>query len=89
VIERNFASCLRGQLIKQVKEFFAERRRRYERATKEGRTIGDVKVIFYDLPRLVEMAHTNSRRHGRPFCEYLKESLGKTYHEKGGSAITR
>jgi len=85
VIERDFAVCgLREQVIERVKELFAEWRGRYEQAVKESGTIGNVGVIFYDLLRLVEMARVNSKRHGKPFCEYLRRALEKPYYEKGG-----
>ncbi|RLG02529.1 MAG: hypothetical protein DRN61_06320 [Thaumarchaeota archaeon] len=85
VIERDFAPCgLREEVIERVKELFAEWKRKREKAAREGRTIGGVKVIFYDLLRLVEMARANSERHGKPFCEYLSRALKKSYHEKGG-----
>lgn len=85
VIERDFAPCgLRDQVTERIKELFAEWQRRYEQAIREGRTIGDVKVIFLDLLRLVELARANSERYGKPFCEYLKRALEKPYHEKGG-----
>ena len=85
VIERDFAPySLREEIIERVKELFAEWKRKREQAAKEGRTIGGVKVIFYDLLRLVDMAHANSERHGKPFCEYLRRALEKPYHERGG-----
>ena len=62
VIERDFAPCgLREQVVERVKELFAEWQRRYERVVREGRTIGGVKVIFFDLLRLVELARANSK----------------------------
>lgn len=85
VIERDFAPCgLREQAIERIKELFAEWQRRCERAVREGRAIGGVKVVFFDLLRLVELARANSERYGRPFCKYLRRALEKPYHEKGG-----
>ena len=85
IIESYFTPCgLADQATQRIRELFNEWIRRYEISAREGRTIGSFMVIFYDLLRLVRLAQANSERYNRPYCEYLRRALERSYHERGG-----
>ena len=53
-------------------------------AEKEGRTIGGLQLIYYDLLRLVNMAEANSKRYGKDKYEYLMRALSLPPTVKSG-----
>ena len=58
--------------------------RQKEKASKEGKRIGGLNIIFLDVLRAVEQAKSNEEKWGKPKCYYLRRGLQIQPSEHGG-----
>lgn len=85
IIERDYATCGLGDSIKErLLVLTLEWEGRKEKASKEGKTIGGLGIIFYDILRAVWQAKSNEKRWGKPKCYYLRHGLQIQPSEHGG-----
>lgn len=85
IIKEEFEPCgLRDLVEDRILELVQEWKRRKTVAEKEGRTIGSLKLIYYDLIRGVNKANSDSKRYGKDKCEYLMRALSLPPTVKGG-----
>jgi hypothetical protein len=65
-------------------ELVQEWERRKSEADKEGKQIGGLKVISWDLERAFWKAKADSKKSGKNMCEYFERWLSIPYCKKGG-----
>lgn len=84
VIDRDYAPCgLKEEVERRLLELTLEWERRKEKADKEGKEIGGLSVILYDLLRATERAESDERRFGKHKCRYLRRGLQLQLGEQG------
>jgi hypothetical protein len=80
-----FEACGLGEEVrKRILELVQEWEKRKSEADKEGKQIGGLTVIFWDLERAVNKAKADSKKSGKSVCEYFERSLSIPYDQKGG-----
>jgi len=77
LIENEYKPCgLEEDLKERLYELILIWERLKEKASSEGRQIGGLKVLFFDLNRAIEKARADERRFQKKTkCEYLKKGL--------------
>jgi len=84
IIELDYAPCgLEQDIKKRLLDLTLEWERRKEKASKEGKTIGGLNLIFTDVYRAVNQAKENEKRF-EPRCYYLRRGLQIPPSEPGG-----
>ena len=85
MIERDYAPCgLEDGIKKRLLDLTLDWERRKEKASKEGKAIGGLNVIFIDVYRAVNQAKANEERFGKPKCYYLRRGLQIQPSQHGG-----
>ena len=84
MIERDYAPCgLEDDIKKRLLDLTLDWERRKEKASKEGKEIGGLKVFFIDVLRAVNQATQNAKRF-KPKCYYLRRGLEIPPSQPGG-----
>ena len=85
MIERDYAPCgLEDDIKKRVLDLTLDWETRKGKASKEGKEIGGLRVIFIDVYRAVNQARANEKRFGKPRCYYLRRGLQIEPSRHGG-----
>ena len=85
IIEQDYAPCgLEDDIKKRLLDLTLDWERRKEKASREGKEIGGLNVIFMDVYRAVNQATQNQKRFGKPKCYYLRRGLQIQPSQHGG-----
>ncbi len=85
MIERDYAPCgLEDAIKKRLLDLTLDWEGRKEKASKEDKEIGGLKVFFIDVCRAVNQATQNEKRFGKPKCYYLRRGLQIQPGQRGG-----
>ena len=85
MIERDYAPCsLEDDIKKRLLDLTLDWERRKEKASKKGKAIGGLHLIFDDVLRAVNQAEQNEKRFGKPRCYYLRRGLEIQPSQHGG-----
>lgn len=85
IIEQDYVPCnLENEIKKRLLDLVLDWEKRKEKADREGKEIGGLNLLFFDVLRAVNQATGNEKRFGKSKCYYLKRGLQIPSNKRGG-----